>query len=106
MPAAVRAAGAVLQYVRETQRSSLSTTYDHPRLFDASFMVLDPFTRRNLELTETIRSRKVEGSLLGILDRTVTAMGARLLRTWINQPLLELNRLNARLDAVEALAAE
>ncbi len=69
-------------------------------------MVLDQFTRRNLELTETIRSRKSEGSLLGVLDRTVTAMGARLLRAWISQPLLDLKRLNARLDAVEALTKD
>ena len=69
-------------------------------------MVLDQFTRRNLELTETIRSRKSEGSLLGSLDRTVTAMGARLLRAWITQPLLDIKRLNARLDAVEALTKD
>jgi DNA mismatch repair protein MutS len=103
MPAAICAAGAVLQYVRETQRGALSQLTSIRAYTTANFMVLDPFTRRNLELTETIRSRKVEGSLLGVLDRTVTAMGARLLRTWINQPLLEINRLSARLDAVEAL---
>jgi len=106
MPAGIRAAGAVLQYVRDTQRSTLAQLTSIRAYSTATFMVLDPFTRRNLELTETIRSRKVEGSLLSTLDRTVTAMGARLLRTWINQPLLELNRLNARLDAVEALAAD
>ncbi|MBZ0281211.1 MAG: DNA mismatch repair protein MutS [Anaerolineae bacterium] len=100
---AVCAAGAVLQYVGTTQRSSLSQLTSIRAYSTANFMVLDPFTRRNLELTETIRSRKVEGSLLSILDRTVTAMGARLLRTWLNQPLLELSRLNARLDAVDAL---
>ncbi len=104
MPAAIRAAGAVLQYVSETQRTTLSQLTSLRAYSTASFMVLDPFTRRNLELTETIRSRKVEGSLLGILDRTITAMGARLLRTWLNQPLLDLSRLNARLDAVEALS--
>jgi DNA mismatch repair protein MutS len=65
--------------------------------------VLDPFTRRNLELTETLRGRQTKGSLLDVLDRTITAMGARLLRTWITQPLLDLRRLNARLDAVETL---
>lgn len=104
-PAAICAAGAVLQYVRDTQRSSLAQLTSLRAYSTASFMVLDQFTRRNLELTETIRSRKVEGSLLSILDRTVTAMGARLLRTWISQPLLDLNRLNARLEAVEALTA-
>ncbi len=103
LPAAICAAGAVLQYVRETQRGALAQLTSMRAYTTANFMVLDPFTRRNLELTETIRSRKVEGSLLSVLDRTVTAMGARLLRTWINQPLLEISRLNARLDAVEAL---
>lgn len=103
MPVAVAAAGAVLQYVSSTQRSSLSQLTSIRAYSTSTFMVLDPFTRRNLELTETIRSRKMDGSLLGILDRTVTAMGARLLRTWISQPLLEINRLNARLDAVESL---
>jgi DNA mismatch repair protein MutS len=105
MPAAIRAAGAILQYISSTQRGSLGQLSSIRAYSTASFMVLDPFTRRNLELTETIRSRKVEGSLLGILDRTVTAMGARLLRTWLNQPLLEISRLNARLDAVEALTS-
>lgn len=106
MPHAVSAAGAVLQYVRDTQRNNLAQITLLRAYSTANFMVLDPFTRRNLELTETIRSRKVEGSLLGILDRTTTAMGARLLRTWISQPLLEISRLNARLDAVEALTAD
>jgi DNA mismatch repair protein MutS len=106
IPAAVNAAGAVLHYIRDTQRGSLSQLTSIRAYSTASFMVLDPFTRRNLELTETIRSRKVDGSLLGVLDRTVTAMGARLLRTWINQPLLDIQRLNARLDAVEALTTD
>jgi DNA mismatch repair protein MutS len=106
LPAAICAAGGLLQYVRDTQRGSLSQLSSLRTYSTASFMVLDPFTRRNLELTETIRSRKADGSLLSILDRTVTAMGARLLRTWISQPLLDLNRLNARLEAVEALVQD
>ena len=69
-------------------------------------MALDQFTRRNLELVETIRGGAKRGSLLGLLDRTVTAMGARLLRSWLNQPLLELDRLNARLNAVDALVQD
>ncbi len=105
-PAAICAAGAALMYVRDTQRGSLGQITGVRAYSTASFMVLDPFTRRNLELTETIRSRKTDGSLLGVLDRTVTAMGARLLRTWISQPLLDLNRLNARLDAVAALTGD
>jgi DNA mismatch repair protein MutS len=102
-PAGICAAGAALAYVRDTQRRDLAQIM-HLRAYSTSqFMVLDPFTRRNLELTESMRGRQAKGSLLGILDRTVTAMGARLLRTWVTQPLLEARRLNARLDAVEAL---
>ncbi len=103
MGAGICAAGAALYYLGDTQRSQLAQITSIRAYSTANFMVLDQFTRRNLELTETIRSRKSEGSLLGVLDRTVTAMGARLLRAWINQPLLDLKRLNARLDAVEAL---
>ncbi len=105
-PFAVSAAGAVLQYLQETQKNSLAQLAALRPYSTASFMVLDQFTRRNLELTETIRTRKTKGSLLGVLDRTVTAMGARLLYNWLNQPLLDLKRLNARLDAVEALTRD
>jgi DNA mismatch repair protein MutS len=104
--AGVCAAGAALQYLRDTQKNNLAQIISLRAYTTGGFMVLDPFTRRNLELTETIRARKMQGSLLGILDRTVTAMGARLLRTWMSQPLLDLKRLNARLDAVEALATQ
>lgn len=104
-PFAVSAAGGVLQYLHVTQKNSVDQLITLRAYSTASFMVLDQFTRRNLELVETIRSRKTRGSLLGILDRTTTAMGARLLRQWINQPLLEIKRLNARLDAVDALAS-
>ena len=101
---AVAAAGGVLQYLRTTQKQSLEQLSTLRSYSTDAFMVLDQFTRRNLELVSTIREGKTKGSLLGILDRTVTAMGARLLRTWLNQPLLEIGRLNARLDAVESLA--
>lgn len=105
-PGAVCAAGAVVHYVRETQRSQLAQLVTVRTYSTEHFMVLDPFTRRNLELTETIRTRKTQGSLLGVLDRTITAMGARLLRIWINQPQLDLKVLNARLDFVEALTKD
>jgi len=104
--AAVCAAGAILTYLRSTQMSSLAHIASLRYYSTDSFMVLDQFTRRNLELTQTIRSGKARGSLLGILDTTVTAMGARLLRSWMNQPLLDINRLNARLDAVDALTRD
>ncbi len=100
---AVSAAGGVLQYLRTTQKQALGQLVTIRAYSTDSFMVLDQFTRRNLELVETIRGGNTRGSLLGILDRTVTPMGKRLLRHWLNQPLLEINRLNARLDAIEVL---
>ncbi len=106
MPQAIRAAGAALQYLRTTQKNALAQLTTIRTYSTRNFMVLDQFTRRNLELTQTIRSGKMRGSVLGVLDRTVTPMGARLLRSWILQPLLEIHRLNARLDAVEALAQD
>jgi len=102
---AVSAAGGVLQYLRATQKGALDQLSTIRAYSTESFMVLDQFTRRNLELVSSIRQGKTRGSLLGILDRTATAMGARLLRRWLNQPLLEISRLNARLDAVEALVS-
>jgi DNA mismatch repair protein MutS len=103
---AVSASGAILQYLRVTQKNSLAQLTSLRTYSTQSFMVLDQFTRRNLELTQTIRTGKTTGSVLGVLDRTTTAMGARLLRTWMNQPLLDLQRLNARLDAVESLTQD
>lgn len=103
MPAAVCACGAVLHYLRRTQKNALAQLTEVRAYSTSQFMVLDQFTRRNLELTETIRTGKTQGSLLSVLDKTSTPMGARLLRQWISQPLLEINRLNARLDAVHAL---
>jgi DNA mismatch repair protein MutS len=106
MPHAIGAAGAILQYLRTTQKNSLAQLANIRVYSTQQFMVLDQFTRRNLELTQTIRSGKKQGSLLGIIDKTTTPMGARLLRGWVNQPLLDLNRLDARLDAVEALTSD
>lgn len=105
-PLAVRAAGALLTYLRETHGGTLAQLTTLRTYSTATYMVLDANTRRNLELTETIRGGKTQGSLLGVLDRTVTPMGSRLLRQWIGQPLLDLARLNARLDAVAALHAD
>ena len=102
-PYAIGAAGAILNYLHNTQKSKITQlTTIHVYSTD-TFMVLDPFTRRNLELTQTIRDRKTRGSLLAILDNTTTAMGARLLRKWMSQPLLEQERLDNRLNATEAL---
>lgn len=104
LPCAVAAAGAIMQYLYNTQRSNIGQIVNLRTYSTQNFMVLDQFTRRNLELTESIRSRKTRGSLLGVLDRTTTAMGARLLHSWVHQPLLDLKLLNARLDAVQSLA--
>jgi DNA mismatch repair protein MutS len=101
-PLAIRAAGAIVYYLRETQKTALDQVGNLTTYSSADFMTLDPATRRNLELTQTIREGRTFGSLLGVLDEAATAMGGRLLRQWINQPLLDLDRLNARLDAVEA----
>jgi DNA mismatch repair protein MutS len=102
-PMATCAAGAIVQYLRETQQAALSQLKDLHTYSTSQFMVLDPATRRNLELSESIRRGTVQGSLLGVLDRTVTAMGGRRLRAWISQPLLDADQLQRRLDAVEAL---
>ncbi len=101
-PMAIRAAGAILSYLEDTQRQSLKLlTTLHTYSLD-EFMVLDAETRRNLELTETIRSGKIQGSLLGILDHTQTPMGGRLIHQWVGKPLLDVTQINTRLDAVEA----
>ncbi len=100
-PLAVRAAGAIIQYVAETQKQALVHITHLTAYSIDNFMTLDATTRRNLELTETIRGGSAQGSLLGVLDQTITAMGGRLLRTWLHQPLLDVEALNHRLDDVE-----
>ncbi|MBE2194551.1 MAG: DNA mismatch repair protein MutS [Anaerolinea sp.] len=105
-PLAVSAAGVLIQYLRETHKTSLPQLTGMHYYDTSGYMVLDANTRRNLELTETIRGGKARGSLLSILDQTTTPMGGRLLRAWINQPLLDRSRLTARLDAVDALYQE
>jgi DNA mismatch repair protein MutS len=106
LPLATGAAGAALAYLQETQRGALSHLTRLAAYTTGDYMALDAATRRNLELTETIRGRQARGSVLGVLDRTHTAMGGRLLREWISRPLLDRERLNRRLDLVEALFAD
>lgn len=101
LPLATGAAGAIIAYLQETQRGSLKQITTLNTYTTAEYMVLDAATRRNLELTETIRERRAKESLLGVLDQTVTAMGGRLLRRWLSRPLLDLERLEQRLDLVE-----
>ncbi|MDD4578904.1 MAG: DNA mismatch repair protein MutS, partial [Anaerolineaceae bacterium] len=99
-PLAVRATGALLKFLRETQKGLLDIALSFSTYSLSDFMVLDAETRRNLELTETLRDGKTDGSLLSILDKTQTAMGKRLLRNWVNKPLLDIEKIDQRLDAV------
>ena len=105
---AVRAAGAIIQYLRETQMQGLVQITGLATYSTSSFMTLDAATRRNLEITETIRgtSRAAQGSLLGVLDATHTPMGARLLRSWLGQPLLDRTQIETRLERVAAFAQD
>ncbi|KAA3648868.1 MAG: DNA mismatch repair protein MutS [Chloroflexi bacterium] len=100
MPLAVRAAGGILHYLKETQPNALKLLTGLRAYSLNEFMTLDASTRRNLELTETIRHGAVQGSLLGVLDKSVTPMGKRLLRQWVSQPLLDVSQVQHRLDAV------
>ena len=99
-PMAIRAAGAILSYIEDTQRQSLTLLNQLNTYSVDEFMVLDAETRRNLELTETIRTGKTHGSLLGVLDHTQTPMGGRLLYRWVSKPLLDENEIEHRLDVV------
>ncbi|PYI55938.1 DNA mismatch repair protein MutS [Paenibacillus flagellatus] len=93
----------LLAYLSETQKRSL-THITHIESYERrQHMTMDPFTRRNLELTETVRERSKKGSLLWLLDRTVTSMGGRLLRRWIDKPLTNRADIEKRLEAVDCL---
>jgi len=96
-------AGALLQYLKETQKISLSHMAKLTRYAAGKYMVLDSAARRNLELCETLREKQKRGSLLWVLDKTRTAMGARLLRKYIEQPLIDKAMIEERLEAVEEL---
>jgi len=96
LPLALRAAGVIVQYLNETQPSALNLLTGLKVYSLSEFMILDASTRRNLELTETLRSGAVKGSLLGVLDHTVTPMGRRLIQQWVNKPLLDVERIRER----------
>ena len=101
-----RAAGALIQYLTSTQKNSLQHI-DHIALYRRSaYMTLDPTARRNLELTESLRDRKRRDSLLWLLDKTCTAMGSRMLKLWIEQPLLNERDITARQDAIEFMLTQ
>jgi len=105
-PAARMSIDRLLCYLYETQKRSLAHIRQIRSYEKQQFMILDPFTRRNLELTETARDRSKKGSLLWLLDRTVTAMGARLLRRWVDKPLLDKAKIEARQEAVDCLVRQ
>ena len=103
LPLAIRAAGAVLAYVQETQKGLLQQLTALETYSTSGFMTLDPYTRRNLELFETGRSGSSKGSLLWVLDRTRSPMGGRLLRRWIGQPLLDVSTIQQRQEVIAEL---
>ncbi|PTX17179.1 DNA mismatch repair protein MutS [Halanaerobium congolense] len=100
MKAAVYAAGQVLSYLSETQKRTINQITNLKAYHLEDYMVLDSASRRNLELSSTIRDNQRSGSLLSILDQTVTSMGAREIKKWINQPLVQKNEITKRHDAL------
>ena len=99
----VISAGALLQYLLETQKNDLSNLTQITPYAAGKYMMLDSSTRRNLELCETLREKQKRGSLLWVLDKTKTAMGARTLRKYVEQPLIDKKEIEKRLDAVQEL---
>ncbi len=100
------AAGALMLYLNETQKNALEHIAGLRIYPSSQIMLLDRSARRNLELTESLRGRTKKGTLLWLLDQTSTAMGGRLLRSWIEQPLVDREKINQRLDAVAAIIKE
>lgn len=105
-PTGFIAAGALLLYLYDTQKTSLSHISHIYPYITSKYMLLDSSTRRNLELSETLREKQKRGSLLWVLDKTKTAMGGRTLRSYIEQPLIEKEDIEKRLDAVEELSKD
>lgn len=97
------AAGALLKYLYETQKNNLANMTSLQLYSTGKYMIIDSSTRRNLELVETLREKQKRGSLLWVLDKTKTAMGARLLRSFVEQPLIDKAEIERRLDAIESL---
>ncbi len=100
----VSALGALLSYIEETQKKDISYIKELNIYLEGQYLELDINTRRNLELTQTMRTKEKKGSLLGVLDRTVTAAGARLLAQWVEHPLLNVGAINRRQNAIEELS--
>ncbi|MGE5633299.1 MAG: DNA mismatch repair protein MutS [Caulobacteraceae bacterium] len=102
----LRSSGAALLYLDEIQKVNLSNINYIKNYSISSFMILDQNTRRNLELSETIRGKSRKGALLSVIDKTSTAMGGRKLKSWLEKPLLSITDINNRLDAVDELFNE
>ena len=102
-PVGKNAAGSLLIYLKETQKSELTHLTHITPYTDGKFMLIDSSTRRNLELTETMRDKQKRGSLLWVLDKTKTAMGARQLKSFIEQPLVSVDEIIRRQDAIEEI---
>ncbi len=102
-PLAVSACGALLAYLKSLQKTRLKHLQPVKLYFPGEFMIMDGITRRNLELTQTIREGRKKGSLLGVIDYTCTSMGGRLLKRWIEQPLIDLVKIKERSGAVKEL---
>ena len=102
-PSGTLAVGALLLYLYETQKNTLDNLTKITPYRSGGYIIIDSATNRNLELIETLREKQKKGSLLWVLDKTKTAMGARLMRNWIEQPLIEKKKITARQDAVEEL---
>ena len=100
---AVRACGALMSYIEDTQKMHLSNQITATYYRVDEFMAIDASSRRNLEITETLRDKNKKGSLLWVLDKTVTSMGGRTLKKWLEQPLIDVDAINDRLDAVAEL---
>lgn len=105
-PVIKRALELMLLYLTETQKRSIHHLQPFHYYHANNYLLLDTFSRRNLELTETIREQGRKGSLLWLLDRTATAMGGRLIKKWLQRPLMNLDTINARLDKVAAFKEE
>ena len=103
LPLAIRAAGGLLNYLEDTQKESLAPLQPLSTYTTTEFLVIDNQTRRNLEITQTVRDGIFHGSLLWALDKTTTAMGSRALRRWLLQPLLSIEKIQSRQDTIREL---
>ena len=105
-PLGTVAAGSLLQYLQDMQKSDLANITHIMPYLTSKYMLLDSSTRRNLELVETMRDKQKRGTLLWVLDKTKTAMGARMLRSFIEQPLIDIDEMKKRQDAVDSLVTK